>query len=281
MSKNHEQQTITVNSITCFSKLIKSIFISHKIPINKQFYIKSIFFKKFYKLRKINDLLEENEVIIQYKLLKKVIYSCIIEINNFLEYKISYQKVLNQFLKELGFLKLNEDVQLNLTNLSIECSSKNKTSILTQCEALISKNNKPSKWAIKTLFRFLYSKETKSIPFELIIILIADAQKIYEYNKKLFIGTSAFNTHIMEEAISLRLKQFGDIIYLDNQSFYYKNEPYKKMHLEVQLFGISNSITFSLPYLIDYFGHSSWYKSFIFYKQEEFEDYLKFNVNDF
>lgn len=159
--------------------------------------------------------------------------------------------------------------------------SKNKASVLTQCEPLVSKNNYPSKWAISTLFKFLFGKENKTVPFELVMILIADAQKIYSYNKKLFIGTNVYKTNLMEETIMLRIKKIGDAIYLNNDCLYFRNEPYKKTDLDILFLNLFSSSTFSLPYLVDYFGHSSWYKSFIFNKKEEFEDYIKFNVLDF
>lgn len=281
MSKNCEQEAISVNYINCWSKLIKGIFSYYKIPINERFYIKSIFFKKFYKLRKINELLEEKEIIIEYQILKKIIHSCVVEINNYLELEISYQKVLNIFLKNLGVINLKENVQLNFTNLSINCMSKNKVSVLTQCEPLVSKNNNPSKWAISTLFKFLFGKENKTVPFELVMILIADAQKIYSYNKEFFVGTNVYKVHLIEESIMLRIKQIGDVIYSNNDCFYYRNEPYKKTDLDIQFLNLFSFGTFSLPYLVDYFGHSSWYKSFIFNKKEEFENYVKFNVLDF
>ena len=281
MSKNCEAQTITINSITCWSKLIKGIFSYYKIPVNERFYIKSIFFKKFYKLRKINELLEKEEIIIEYEILKKIIHSCIVEINNYLELEISYQRILNLFLKNLGFINLKENIQLNFTNLLIDCSSKNKTHLFAQCEPLLTRNNKPTQWVMKTLFKFLYKKEIKTIPFELIIILIADAQKIYSYNKELFIGTNVFKNYLMEEAITLKIKQIGDRIYLEKDNFYFRNEPYKKTDLKVQLFTMLHSITFSLPYLVDYFGHINWYKNFMFHKEEEFENYVEFNVLDF
>lgn len=279
MSKSHKQ-LISINSVALSAKLINKIYKVYKIPRSERFYINTIIFKFIYKLRKLNDLLDRYKILIDFRTLKKFIYCCIKEINSFLSMNISHQKVVQLFLKSIGHLNFKEDSLMSFTNLQIDCCKKNKEYILNQCSPLLIKSNKPTIMSLSTLFNFFYQKNIRYIPLELLVILVSDAQKIFYNNKELFNGSSQFNKFLLENAIKLRVKTFGNKINVIGNNLHLRDKPPVKNSInEIQFLSFISSITCSLPFLTDFFGYENWYK--IFPLEQESDEYIQFDVYHF
>ena len=275
-------KSINVNTVACFGKSIKEIYKIYKIPKNERFYVESIVFKFFYKFRKINSKLEKEVMVITYASFKKFIGLCIQEINEYMDRNLSSQKVIHVFLKYFGHISLNNEDTVVFSNLLINCEKRNMTYILNQCSQIISKTNCINKCTMGTLYRFLYNFMNKRIPFELILILLSDAQKIYYYNKELFSeGSSTHKSWMMELALTSQLEEFGDIITWNDGDFAVRNEVPTEDDVNFQFMNGFRGITYSLPYMVDYFGYDNWYICFFPHKEENNKKYFKFDLNDF
>jgi hypothetical protein len=156
-------------------------------------------------------------------------------------------------------VSLKNDDMIRIENFSF-LYSRNKVNMLSQLSPLISKTNEVNQCAIKTLNRFVHRTNKDSIPLELALILLFEAQVLnYIYDKLFQIGTKAYKINMFESALLMHLAEtpFGTIFYNEKEIFH-RNNPPEANDIDFRNAVNNKCSTFSLPYLIDYFGHQSW-----------------------
>lgn len=277
-----EQTVLTINAPTFFGKSLKEAYRFYNIKKEDSYSISSIFFKNLYKIRKDNKVLENDFFQLKYKVLKRIIYNLHEVISIYLDIEVKHAKVLSFFIKHLMRVSLKNDDVIRIANLKFYYS-KNTIKMLSQLSPIIAKTNIVNQCAIKTFRRFANRTNKEDLPLELSLILLCDAQTIYYVYDSLFNkGTKSYKTYMLESALLMQLAEtpFGTIYHNDSQIFHRNNPP------EVDDFDFTNAANnkgnaFSLPYLLDYFGHQVWYDSF-FPNQEVNEDNLfSFSLENF
>lgn len=262
--------TITVNAPQFFGKSFNEVYKIYKVPKEETYAISSLFFKKLYKIRKENELLNSDTIHMKYELFKKIIYKYCQMITDYLDIKVQHQKVLSIFLKNINHLSLKKDDLIVINELTF-FYSKSTAKMLSQCSPIIAKSNNVNKCAIKVLRMLVYRSNKEELPLELALILLFDAQTIYYIHDRLFDrGTNVYKTHTLELAILMRLAEtpYGTI-YFNDESYYLRDKIPSTDDIDFINSANNKGNTFSLPYLIDYFGHKVWYEDFFSYNDKE------------
>lgn len=273
---------ITVNASQFFGKSFNDIYKIYNVPKEETYEISSLFFKKLYKIRKENELLNSDVIHIKYTLFKRIIHKHCQMMSKYLNIKVQQQKVLSIFLKNLNRLSLKKDDIITINKLTF-FYSKSTAKMLSQCSPLIAKSNNINKCAIKVFRILVYGSNKEHLPIELALILLFDAQTIYYIYDKLFEGgNNTYKIYMLELAILMCLGEtpFGTI-YFNEDSYYIRDNIPNADDIDFINSVNNKGNTFSLPYLIDYFGHKVWYEYFFPYNNKEVNNLFKFKLENF
>lgn len=240
----------------------------------------SIFFKLLYLQRRANLCLDDDIFVLSYSDFKKLIHSFVLNLKLYFGEDIKYQKVLNIFLRHLDTLTIENKTLIVFKDLQIDSNKITKTYLLSQISDFIAKSNKVNRYAIYTLKRLVTYYKSKKIPIEIFLILISNIQFIYFRNTSLFEeGTIAFKEYYLEKAVLCKVLIFPGGTFNVFSSVDILSEIPSKNDTYFNTMIYNKEVTFSLPFLIDFFGHDFWYKSF--FGDEPSENSFKFKLGNF
>lgn len=282
LHKKQDQTVLTIHAATFFGKSLKEVYKFYNIEKENTYVISCLFFKNLYKIRKLNNVLDNDYVELNYKVLKRIIYRLHQVMSAYLDMEVKHAKVLSLFVKHLMYVSLKSDDIIRIVKFRFAYSS-NTLNMLSQLSPLIAKSNIVNQCAIKTLERFVNRTYKNEIPLELAFILLLDAQTIYYIYDKLFAkGTKAYKTYMIESALLMKLGEtpFATIIYNDTEIFH-RNNPPEANDIDFKNIINNKGSTFSLPYITDYFGHKAWYDSFFTHHEVNEDNLFRFSLENF
>lgn len=124
-----------------------------------------------------------------------------------------------------------------------------------------------------------YNKSDK-IPMEIFLILISNIQFIYFRNTSFFEKrTNTFREYYLKKAVMSKVSVFhqGRFNVFSSVDILSKIPSLKNNYFNTMIY--NKDVTFSLPFLIDLFGHDFWYNSFL--EDEPSENSFKFKLENF
>lgn len=245
----------------------------NKFQLDKQQSIElsSSFYIAFYKYRKKHDCLRSNSITISKKNLKLIIHNCRQYAYNI--ESISHQKLLSTFFREVSN---NENIQL--TNLSVALKYRGKTVYVASLTKKIQHVNQDILgMSYNIVSNYTYLKGNSLIPMELACIVAFDVCLTFHENKQYFIKFKNTMSYVMNNCISELILRIGRQIDGDG-SYYVPESPYqKKSYFMLRQTNIIR-VSYSLPFICDYFGYSAWYSRFFDHDEKKYDDYYKFDL---
>lgn len=265
------------------AKVLKKISQTYQIRNINYYELLTIFFKLLYLSRRTNSCLNADIFEISYSDFKKLIHIFTNNLKYYFEEDIKYQKVLNIFLKQIGLISNTNTSEIIFKDLQIDTKETSKIYLLNQISDFIPKTNKINRYAIYSLKNFMINHKSNKIPIEIFLILVSNAQFIHFKNTAFFKeGTNVFKEYYLMEGLMCKILVFpiGTFnVFNAFLSVSTLNEIPSKNDTYFKTVMYNKDITFSLPYMIDFFGHKFWYNSFFLEKPSK--DSFKFKLENF